>query len=292
MTELQWPALPSGERPRWDGERFWLGASPMPFIGYSENLDGWNDSLTSLHKRESAGLHPIDITSRSNALAALDRLVPGGPAAILEIGSSDGYLLRDLRATYPDAAIVGSEVAPDALRQIATEQPGIPLVQFDILDCPLPAASFDAVVALNVLEHIEDDSSALAGMARLLRPDGIAIIEVPAGPRLFDAYDRQLHHFRRYTMADLVRKVEGAGLRIEQQTHIGFFVFAGFAAVKSMNRLREHRLAGADVVGSSIRQTKSSRLLDVVFKLERMTFGKVRWPLGIRCFVAARKAAR
>jgi SAM-dependent methyltransferase len=206
-----------------------VGEASVPFLAYSQNLAGWNDDLTSLHRRESAGLHPIDITSRHNALAALRQALPSRPASVLEVGSSEGHLLRDLRKAYPEAAIVGSEVAAQALRHIAAEQPGIPLLQLDILNCPLPAGSFDAVIALNVLEHIEDDVTALANMARLLAVGGILIVEVPAGPGLYDSYDRQLRHYRRYTMTEIKRKIMQAELKVERHTHVGCLVYPAFA---------------------------------------------------------------
>src|SRR5262249_15137723 len=155
----------------------------------SENLAGWDDELTRLHQREAAGEHPIDVTSRSHVRAALKAFHSGRSAKFLEIGSSDGLLLKELRTAYPEAVVVGSEVAPDALAQIARDQPGIPLLQLDVVNCRLPTGAFDAVIALNVLEHIEDDEAALRNMGLLLAPRGTLVIEVPAGPRLYDAYD-------------------------------------------------------------------------------------------------------
>lgn len=292
MTEFAWPALPSGEVPVWTGKHFEVGGRKTPFLSYSENSAGWDDDLTSLHNRESAGgNHPIELTSRHNAVEGLKANLSKPITRILEIGSSGGFLLNDLRRAFPAAMIVGSDVAPGALAEIAREQPGTPLIQLDILACPLPAESFDAIVALNVLEHIEDDREALLQMARLLRPGGVILLEVPAGPLLYDAYDRQLHHFRRYRMSELTEKVAGAGLKLASKTHVGFLVYPAFAAVKLVNRLRSKSLEGKDVVAQSIRQSRQSPLLNWVFGVERRLFGTVSWPVGIRCLVIARKAS-
>ena len=60
---------------------------------------------------------------------------------------------------------------------------------------------------------------------RLLCDNGLLILEVPAGKFLYDEYDKQLLHFRRYKMLDLIKKVENAGFVIEGKTHLGFFIF-------------------------------------------------------------------
>jgi len=288
MADFAWPPLPSGDTPIWNGRGFVIAGQEVPFLPYSENSTGWDDEMTSLHKRESAGLHPIDVTSRYNAVSGLLKVSRGPIEFILEIGSSDGHLLRELRQAFPGAVLVGSDVAPGALAQLAEEQPGTPLIQLDILNCPLPERSFDAVVALNVLEHIGDDRAALDQMARLLRVGGTLLLEVPAGPGLYDAYDRQLHHFRRYRMPDLVSKVESAGFSVALKTHVGFFVYPAFAVAKITNRLRDGSLQGKDVVAQSIRQSRGNPGLDALFALERSLFG-VSWPFGIRCVVIAYK---
>jgi SAM-dependent methyltransferase len=288
--QLNWPPLPDGRVPLWDGSCFRVGGNIVPYLAYSENLAGWDDSLTSLHKREEAGRHPIEVTSRSNAIAAIRRLHRGEPSAILEVGSAHGLLLEVLKTEFPDALVVGSEVGAGALAALATERLSTPLLQLDILKCPLPAESFDVVVALNVLEHIEDDTGAVQAMARLLSPGGILIVEVPAGPNLYDAYDEQLHHFRRYTMMQLERMVASAGLSTVKKTHIGFFVYPMFAAVKKLNRMRAKSLSGRDVVSDSIRASHDQGLLGKLFGLERALLMRTSWPFGIRCFLVARKA--
>lgn len=81
---------------------------------------------------------------------------------------------------------------------------------------------FDAVVATDVLEHIQDDQAALAKLARLARPGGLVIVTVPAMPWLFGYHDRMLGHFRRYTKATLRTLIEGAGLRVKKIKYFGF----------------------------------------------------------------------
>jgi len=67
----------------------------------------------------------------------------------------------------------------------------------------LPGATFDAVLYLDVLEHIADDRAELAMAARLLRPGGALVVLAPAYPWLFSPFDEAVGHHRRYTRASL-----------------------------------------------------------------------------------------
>jgi SAM-dependent methyltransferase len=73
-----------------------------------------------------------------------------------------------------------------------------------------------AAIALNVLEHIEEDVAAVRSAARLLRPDGAMVLVVPAFPSAMSRFDRTVGHFRRYTANSLSTVLVSAGLAIEE----------------------------------------------------------------------------
>ena len=136
----------------------------------------------------------------------------------MDIGCSSGFFLKLLKNRMPQANIVGSDYVRGPLEALAVSMPDIPLVQFDLLNCRLPAASFDALVLLNVFEHIENDVAAAKEVFRLLKPGGVAVIEVPAGPHLYDVYDRMLMHHRRYDMLALLLMLQSAGFEIIERS--------------------------------------------------------------------------
>jgi ubiquinone/menaquinone biosynthesis C-methylase UbiE len=123
-------------------------------------------------------------------------------------------MLRLIRDRLPRAFAIGADYVLGPLTNLANKMPDIPLLQSDLTRCPLPDRSLDVVVLLNVLEHIRDDSAAAAQVFRILKPGDIAAIEVPAGPRLYDAYDRILMHERWYSFGQLKKLLLGAGLEI------------------------------------------------------------------------------
>jgi SAM-dependent methyltransferase len=292
--EFPWPPTrEGGPTPAWDGTCFYVGGEARHVLEYSRNESSWDAALTDLHEEAASSDHPIDVASRRAAIATLRAHLGRDARAILEVGSSSGFLLPMIRAAFPRARVIGSDAFPEALFALAARSPGFPLLQFDLTRCPLPDACVDAVVALNVLEHIEDDRVALAQVTRILKPGGIAHVEVPAGAWLYDIYDEMLRHHRRYGAAELARRAREAGLTVERISHLGFLVFPLFAATKKRHqRLMRRSVATkrAQVV-RSISNSRRSRALALAFALEERLGRLIRFPFGIRCVAVLRKPA-
>jgi SAM-dependent methyltransferase len=85
----------------------------------------------------------------------------------------------------------------------------IDVVQLNPLDPP--ERSHTAVVAVNVLEHIEDDVGALRGARRLVRPGGKVVIFAPAHEWAMSAFDKNIGHVRRYTVGTLRHALRAGG---------------------------------------------------------------------------------
>jgi SAM-dependent methyltransferase len=74
----------------------------------------------------------------------------------------------------------------------------------------------DSVVCLNVVEHVEDDLTALRNIRSVLRPGGHAVVLVPHGQEIFGTLDTALGHFRRYSETELRERMEQAGFQVER----------------------------------------------------------------------------
>jgi SAM-dependent methyltransferase len=99
-------------------------------------------------------------------------------------------------------------------------------VQGDALALPFGDGSFDRIIASEVLEHIPADEVAMAELARVLRPGGTMAVTVPrAGPEFVNwALSDEYHsvpggHVRIYRRAELVKRLEGTGLRAVGHHH-------------------------------------------------------------------------
>jgi SAM-dependent methyltransferase len=144
---------------------------------------------------------------------------------------------------------------------------------------------------LNVLEHIGDDEAAAFHIARVLKPGGSVVIEVPAGPELFDDYDRQLQHFRRYTLDGLCALVKNAGLVVERRNYLGSLIYPAFRLAKL--RPQNRKQSPAEIKGhveKAIRSTtRFNAIGHMVMAVEAALRNVIEFPKGIRCIVTARK---
>lgn len=294
LNPIPWPTPPGADAaPTWDGAGFHLGLTSRRVLAYDVADSHWSGDLTELHEAEAGSHHPIDQASRALAVQSLVRWLPAANGVVIDAGCSSGFVLEEIGRALPEAVLIGSDYLMAPLEKLGARLPQIPLLQFDLRRCPLPDACVDGVTALNVLEHIDDDRAALANIARILKPGGVAHIEVPAGPGLYDIYDEHLMHHRRYRLRDLEGLARDCGLTVLRGTHLGFFVYPMFAAVK----LRHRRLLGASAatkrqkVAAQIKQTSRSRLLALAMRLELALGRWVKYPIGIRCVVVLRKPA-
>lgn len=287
-----WPRTPGSDAdPHWTGHGFEVGGRPVPFLHYQKDASSWEPELLSLHETQAGEDHFIDIASRRQALDGL-RFASTRKGVVMEVGMSSGYLLPRLREAYPEGLVIGADLQPDVPTKFIAQDDSFPLLQFDVTRCPLPDACLDVAVLLNVLEHIKDDQKALAEVARVLKPGGIMILEVPAGPGLYDVYDAMLNHYRRYSMKGLIGAARSVGLQPLWRSHLGFLLYPGFAAVKLMNRWRfrgEPASKARERVAKQIASNKHHPFFTFLMRVERRLSRIFYLPFGIRCLLVARK---
>ena len=81
-------------------------------------------------------------------------------------------------------------------------------------DYPDLLNKFDTIIASNVVEHIKDDKLAIDNCYKMLKPRGRVIVLVPAFTWLYNPFDRELGHFRRYTKSSLSVLIQSQGFKI------------------------------------------------------------------------------
>ncbi len=138
-------------------------------------------------------------------------------ASFFEIGCGTGFVLRGVRETSPRIRLAGSEIFSDGLVVARARLPKADLYQMDARQIPFEH-EFDVIGAFDVLEHIAEDDLVLRQMFRATRPGGGILVTAPQHRFLWSAIDEHSMHQRRYSRAELRRKVEQAGFRIQRIT--------------------------------------------------------------------------
>jgi SAM-dependent methyltransferase len=278
--------------PAYDGGWIGEGAAPSAFLRYVEHAPSvnWSEDLEGLHE-ESSREHFIDVWTRRAMLALVGPLPER--AVIADVGCSSGYLLEDLRAAHPGATLIGVDLIASGLRKAHALVPQARLLQGDACELPLRDASLDAALSANLLEHLPDDVAALSELRRVLAPGALAVVVVPAGPDVYDYYDRFLGHERRYSNGELARKGRAAGLEVLRDIHLGSLLYPPFWLVKQRNRRRFAQLDGEALrrrVAGDIASTGHSRAGALACRLEeRMLRIGLSLPFGIRGLTLLRR---
>jgi SAM-dependent methyltransferase len=118
---------------------------------------------------------------------------------LLEIGCGAGANLRELSPQFEVA--VGMDLE---MRALGFCRDLIPVQGNALAPLPFMDAAFDAVLMIDILEHLADPGALVEEAARVLRHDGAVVVMVPAGPGLWSYWDEMHGHQRRYTKAALV----------------------------------------------------------------------------------------
>jgi SAM-dependent methyltransferase len=148
---------------------------------------------------------------------------------------------------------------------------------------------FDVVLLLDVLEHIDDDGSALRGLHAVLRPGGVLLLTVPAFQFLWSKHDVVNEHRRRYTRAALAQRLRQAGFAVEKISYFNTVLFPPIAAVRVAGRLfRGRRPEVSDMV--AVREPFNG-ILHSLFAVERHALAAVSFPFGVSLIAVARVPA-
>ena len=202
-------------------------------------------------------------------------------APILDVGTSTGTNLRMLR-DLGFRHVVGLDQSPEALRFCAEK--GFGEVHLgDVCALPFPDASFDLVLATDILEHVDDDRGALTELRRVLRPAGRLLLTVPTFPVLWGLQDDVSHHFRRYRMPQLLALLRAARLTPGENFYFNYLLFLPILLVRRCMRLLSVRVDSETLLNPSW----LNRILGPLFRFDVWSARRIRPPVGVSALVLA-----
>jgi len=132
----------------------------------------------------------------------------------LDLGCGPGLQLRTWRGYAQKVIGVDIHATDVPVENIGD---GVSVLVADVTKLPMDNCSIDAIFAMDIVEHVPDDLM-LAECMRVLRPDGVMIINVPAFQWLWSFRDVEAGHMRRYTKRGLRELVQRAGFTVSRVT--------------------------------------------------------------------------
>jgi SAM-dependent methyltransferase len=145
----------------------------------------------------------------------------GQRPAILEIGCGAGAMLEDLERFGSPVGMDIAEAAPQYWRERGLNTVALG----DATALPFRGDQFDIVIAVDVLEHVDDEKAAIEEMRRVTTIGGRLIVTVPAFQFLWSRRDVQCHHKRRYTLEKFRSSLLLGGFKINKATYINMPLF-------------------------------------------------------------------
>jgi SAM-dependent methyltransferase len=216
-------------------------------------------------------------------LSGLD--LPAG-ARLLDFGCGTGANGPVLRR---HGFAVGVDFSPHALYS----PDGVPggghshqaLVRANVLALPVSDGSLDGAVALDVLEHLDDDRDGARELHRVLKPGAPLVVFVPAFRSLWGGQDVVSHHRRRYRKSEVELLLRDAGFVVERATFFNTLLFAPILAVRRAMRAAKVVLPSENQLTGPV----ANELLAAVFSLEVPMLRRFDLPFGVSIACVARR---
>lgn len=205
--------------------------------------------------------------------------LPPEHARILEIGCGTGHNLAMLAGFgQVDGLELDDEARALSEKRLGRTVMRSPLPELD----EVPDAQYDLIGAFDVIEHIDDDSAALASIAAKLKPTGKFVMTVPAHQWMWTAHDVVNHHKRRYSRRSLRQLIEGSPLKLERIGYFNSLLFPLAVAERAASRLRRKDDAEVKLPPAALNMA-----LEKIFAAERYFVGRLPLPPGLSLFAVA-----
>jgi SAM-dependent methyltransferase len=197
-----------------------------------------------------------------------------------DVGCGTGHLLPVL----PDTQPVAIDTARAALRYVSGQTKAMP-VRGNLTSLPFPDDTFDGVSLMDVLYHawVPDKPAAMREAARMLRPGGTLIINVPAYELLRSGHDNVIMTDKRFTRREVRELIRCAGMEVVRCTHWNAALLPAIAAVRLLSR---RKAAQSDVAAPG---KIEYHIGSAALRLERALLHYTDLPFGVSILAVARK---
>ena len=214
------------------------------------------------------------------------------------------YLLTSINISWKELAIdigcgVGSNLNVLSLKGIHTigldhslyalslvkRRLELPLINGDLNKLPLRPNSIGLIVAMDVLEHLDNDANGISELYRVLKKGGNLILTVPAFKSLWGIQDVVTGHKRRYSKKEILTKLLQCGFEIMRFSYFNYFLFFPILIVRRIIHLFGFKIESENRINSPL----LNYFLKTIFSLEPYLLRYISFPFGVSILCVARK---
>ena len=252
MEKCQYDELRSQQKVHW-----W-------FVGKKEIVMDFAETHAGLHENAMKRLKILDVGCGMGLM--IDELV--------KCGEVYGLDMEEEAVQYCNENLISQGYPPNVFKGLLPDE------------VPFDRDFFDYIFALDVIEHVEDDATALKTLLSLLKPGGSLILTVPALMKLWSYNDELNHHFRRYEKDELVTKVTQAGFKITKCSFYDSYLYVPAYITRSVkNRLNIRKSDVKETTNDSI----LNKILKRIFVSEKKRLRAGEFKKGVSLIMACKK---
>ncbi|MBS3918999.1 MAG: methyltransferase domain-containing protein [Deltaproteobacteria bacterium] len=161
----------------------------------------------------------------------------------------------------------------------------LPLINGNLNKLPLRSNSIGLIVAMDVLEHLDNDVNGISELYRVLKKGGDLILTVPAFKSLWGIQDVVTGHKRRYTIKEITNKLRQEGFDILRSSYFNFFLFFPILITRRIIDLLGLLIESENKINHPL----INIFLKTIFSLEPYLLRYISFPFGVSILCVARK---
>lgn len=204
----------------------------------------------------------------------------GAEVKILDLGCGIGQTSKMLEGYGEVYSLDASAEAVRYCREIGLKN----VLSGDAENLPFADDAFDLVVALDVLEHVQNDAAAVKEIRRVLKKNGLFVCFVPALRALWSEQDEILKHFRRYDKKSFSGLFAG-GWITEKISFFNFFLFFPVFVWRTVLKLSGKKQKKDEAEKFSF----LNKVFYFIFRSESPVLKIINLPIGVSILGVVRK---
>jgi len=201
----------------------------------------------------------------------------------LDVGCGVGSNLKVLKSK--EMNVIGLDKSFNALSAII-QMIKLPLINGDLYRLPFKTNSFRLVIAMDILEHLENDEIGIEEIYRVLKNGGVLILTVPAFNFLWGLQDEITGHKRRYLRKEISKKLVSKNFYILKSSYFNFFLFFPILLTRRLIYILKLKIESENKINFCL----LNLILKIIFSIEAYWLRFSSFPFGVSILFIAKKA--